>query len=114
LKAARGRFGAAADVQIDRLATLAVPDRSGPIAQDVLRLLTASAAAPGDDPALRPRPRRPWPPWPMLEQAQRDGRECTGSGAGHGPLHRSQVSARKQRRILCDMTISMDFGFEKA
>lgn len=53
LATARGRFGAAADVQIDRLAALAAPDDTGPIAQDVLRLLAASAAAPGGDAVLQ-------------------------------------------------------------
>ena len=73
LSAARGRFGASADVQIDRLATLAVSDESGPIAQDVLRLLTASAAAPGDDPALQAQTAQALATLAdALEQAQQD------------------------------------------
>lgn len=53
LVAARGRFGPAADAQIDRIAALVGDGQAGPIATDIVRLLSASSAAPNPDPALQ-------------------------------------------------------------
>ncbi len=51
--AAQGCLGAAADLQLARIASLAAPDEAGPIAQDIIRLLAASRAAPATDPAVQ-------------------------------------------------------------
>lgn len=53
LAAAQGRLGAAADLQLARIASLAALDEAGPIAQDIIRLLAASRAAPATDPAVQ-------------------------------------------------------------
>lgn len=53
LAAAQGRFGAAADAQLARIASLAAPTEAGPIAQDIIRLLAASSAAPASDPGVQ-------------------------------------------------------------
>lgn len=53
MAAARGRFGADADAQLDRIAALAAQAGNGPIAADIVRLLAASSAAPTPDAALQ-------------------------------------------------------------
>jgi hypothetical protein len=53
LAAARGRYGADGDAQLDRIAALGAQAGNGPIVADIARLLAASSAAPAPDAALQ-------------------------------------------------------------